>query len=433
MTRHLSPDMAPDEFDRLLAVWMDADAQRREPEGLLEATLMRTGRMRRRPAWLLPERWIPMQLTMRLQPVPRIAGVLVILGVIVALLAAAILIGSTRPLEPFGLAANGRIAFVSEGHIYTANPDGTDVVRVTSGPDIDGRPVWSHTASTVAFFRWASTSAMTADLMVLDVETHRVVRIAEDAAHLSVPSWSPDDRMLVFSKDGPGGPSIFIAPGDGSAPPARLDALGVAEAPIWAPDGARLAYIVPSGVAYRLYVANADGTDSRPITGTYGAVANGFSHGEMGLDWNPHDGRLLFAAGAQEGLTHLYVADPAGDASEKQVTFGSGTEYGATWSPDGMRIAYIASEPFTHGNAMVANADGSESKALIDEKVFFLTPHWSPDGTTIVVHPVAENAGIWLVDSQNGSVRVKLAYTPASYEDDAPGSADIWSFERVSP
>ena len=63
----------------------------------------------------------------------------------------------------------------------------------------------------------------------------------------------------------------------------------------------------------------------------------------------------------------------------------------------------------------------------------YLTPHWSPDGTTIVLHPVAENAGIWLVDSQTGSVRVKLAYTPASYEDDAPGSADIWSFERVSP
>ena len=33
MTRHLSPDMAPDEFDRLLAAWMDADAQRGNPRG----------------------------------------------------------------------------------------------------------------------------------------------------------------------------------------------------------------------------------------------------------------------------------------------------------------------------------------------------------------------------------------------------------------
>jgi Tol biopolymer transport system component len=434
MTRQWSPDIASDEFDRLIAAWMDADAHRREPEGLLEATLARTGHTRRRPSWLLPERWIPMQLTTRLQPVPRMIGLLVILGLIVALAAAVFLIGSWRPvLQPFGLAGNGRIAFVSEGDLYTANPDGTNAVPVTSGPEIDGRPIWSHVGSKVALFRWSSTSAAIADLMVLDVDSKTVVRIAEDAAQLSVPSWSPDDRMLAFSQDGPDGPSVYTARSDGSAPPTRLEALGVAEAPIWSPDGARIAYAVPSRFAYRIYVADADGTDPRPITGTYGAVANAFSHGEMGLAWSPDGGRILFAAGPQEGSTHLYVVDAAGDAPEEQLTFGRGTEYGATWSPDGMRIAYIASEPFTHGNVMVANADGSDSKSLIDEKVFYLTPHWSPDGTTIVVHPVAENEGIWLVDSQTGSVRVKLAYTPASYEDDAPGSADIWSFERVSP
>ena len=362
-----------------------------------------------------------MQLTTRLQPVPRIAGVLVVLGLIVALTAVAVLlIGSKRPLEPFGLAGNGRIAFVSEGDIHTANPDGTGVVRITSGPDFDGRPVWSHVGSKVAFFRWSSTSATTADLMVLDVDTLDVVRIAVGGAHLSVPSWSPDDRMLTFSQDGPGGPSVYTAPSDGSTTPSRLEALGVAEAPIWSPDGARIAYAVPSGFAYRIHVADADGTDPRPISGTYGAVANAFSHGEMGLAWSPDGGWILFAAGAQEGSTHLYVVDAAGDAPEEQLTFGNGTEYGATWSPDGKRIAYIASEPFTHGNVMVGNADGSDSKELIQEKVFYLTPHWSPDGTTIVLHPVAENAEIWLVDSQTGSIRVKLAYTPASYEDDAP-------------
>jgi Tol biopolymer transport system component len=434
MTRHLSPDVASDEFDRLLAAWIKADAVSREPDGLLEATLMRTGRMRRRPAWLLPERWIPMQLTMRLQPIPRIAAVLVILGLIVALAAVVVMIGS-RPavLEPFGLAGNGRIAFVSEGDIYTANPDGTDVVGIASGSDIDGRPVWSHIGSKVAFFRWSSTSATTADVMVLDVATGRVVRITSGAVQLSVPSWSPDDQMLTFSQDGPNGPAVYTARSDGSVPPTRLDALGVAEAPVWSPDGVRIAYVVPSGFAYEIHVADADGTDARPLTGTYGGVANGFSRGEMSLAWSPDGRRILFAAGAAEGSTHLYVVDAAGDSPEKQLTFGSGTEYGATWSPDGNRIAYIASEPFTHGNVMVANADGSDAKALIDRKVFYLPPLWSPDGTMIVLHAVDPDGGIWLVDSGTGTVRGKLASTPASFEDGTPGSADIWSFERVSP
>jgi hypothetical protein len=32
-----------------------------------------------------------------------------------------------------------------------------------------------------------------------------------------------------------------------------------------------------------------------------------------------------------------------------------------------------------------------------------------------------------------GTGRAKLSTTPASYEDGTPGSADIWSFERVLP
>ena len=39
-----------------------------------------------------------------------------------------------------------------------------------------------------------------------------------------------------------------------------------------------------------------------------------------------------------------------------------------------------------HGYLTVANADGSNQKRLIDTPVFWLTPHWSPDGTMIVVH-----------------------------------------------
>jgi Tol biopolymer transport system component len=438
MTRQrMSPDMAPDEFDRLIAAWIDADAPRREPEGLLDATLARTARMRRRPAWLLPERWIPMQLTMRLQPVPRMAGLLVILGLIVALAVAALLIGSRRPaLEPYGLAANGRIAFVSEGDIYTTNPDGTNALPVTSGPAIDGRPVWSHVGSKVAFFRWSSTSATTADLMVLDVQAGTVVQIVEGAANLSVPSWSPDDRMLAFSyADALGRPSVYTASADGSAVPTRLETLGAAEGPIWSTDGVRLAYIVLSGSAQRLGIADADGTDAEPLSRSYGAIAHGFGHGEMGIAWSPDGQRIVFAAGAEPGLSQLYMVDPAGGSPEEQITFGTGTAYGPTWSPDGKKIAYLAGEPFTHPNLMVADSDGSDSKRLIEEKVFYLTPQWSPDGTLIVVHSTVDAEGpIWLVDSTSGVVQAKLSTTPApGSEDDAPGSADIWSFERVLP
>ena len=46
----------PDDFDILLAAWLDADAHVREPDHLLASVLDRTSRSRPLPVWRLPER-----------------------------------------------------------------------------------------------------------------------------------------------------------------------------------------------------------------------------------------------------------------------------------------------------------------------------------------------------------------------------------------
>ena len=201
-----------------------------------------------------------MQLTSRLQPVPSIAGVLLVLGLILALAVAAVLIGSQRQrLDPFGPAANGRIAFVSEGDIYTANPDGTDPVAVTSGADIDGRPVWSHVGSKVAFLRWSSLAASTADLMVLDIDAGTLVPVAEGAVNVSVPSWSPDDRLPHVLALVNRSRSTLPPP---MAPPTREHSSLVARRRRRASrqDGRRLAYTAPTAGGQALFVVNLDGT-----------------------------------------------------------------------------------------------------------------------------------------------------------------------------
>ena len=76
------------EFDRLMTIWFDADAQVREPDDLLEDVVARTQRARRRPGWLIPERWIPVQLATRLQPVPRLAPLLLLVALLMAALVA---------------------------------------------------------------------------------------------------------------------------------------------------------------------------------------------------------------------------------------------------------------------------------------------------------------------------------------------------------
>ena len=109
------------DVDRVIAIWLTEVA----PEGrvdYLDETLVALDGVRQRPVWASPRRWLPMQMTLPRVVIPRAAPylallVLLLIGVIVAL---AIAGGQKRLPAPFGLAANGLVAFESEGDILVA-------------------------------------------------------------------------------------------------------------------------------------------------------------------------------------------------------------------------------------------------------------------------------------------------------------------------
>jgi hypothetical protein len=116
--------------------WLD---RRHGPaaDPVLDAALSRTRRTRQLPGWLLPERWLPMRLATRMASVPRLVPVLLIIGLLLAAAVAVAIVGSQRRLPPpFGLAAPGLVAFVADGDLWTANPDGSNRARLTTDPRI---------------------------------------------------------------------------------------------------------------------------------------------------------------------------------------------------------------------------------------------------------------------------------------------------------
>ena len=84
------------------------------------------GRTRQRPAWTFLERWLPMDIAVRRQGVPRAVLVFAVLGLLVALLVATVaFIGSRPSTPPITGATNGLLAFASGGDIVVVEPDGT--------------------------------------------------------------------------------------------------------------------------------------------------------------------------------------------------------------------------------------------------------------------------------------------------------------------
>ena len=109
-----------DGFDRTVSDWLDEQAGHGMP-GYLDEVLTRTTRTRQRPWWSSPERWLPVQSTARFAQVPRMAWLLVVLGLVVALGTAILVVGSPkRPPSPFGPAAQGNVLYAgTDGDIYS--------------------------------------------------------------------------------------------------------------------------------------------------------------------------------------------------------------------------------------------------------------------------------------------------------------------------
>ena len=137
-----------DGFERTVSDWLDEQAGHGMP-GYLDEALARTTRTRQRPAWSSLERWLPVDMTtnLRIAARPTLGRVLLLGAVLAALIGLALIaVGSRNPRvpSPFGLAANGQIAYWADGDILVADPDGTHAHAVISGPSDDDAPVYTR-------------------------------------------------------------------------------------------------------------------------------------------------------------------------------------------------------------------------------------------------------------------------------------------------
>ena len=163
------------------------------------------------------------------------------------------------------------------------------------------------------------------------------------------------------------------------------------------PDGHRIAFDSDRDGVRGVYVANADGTGARRISGP------GFASVPS---WSPDGRRVAFARAESSApsVWNLWIADSDGSSLRRLTRHRVGQAWGGSWFPDGRRLAYSVEDTL-----VILDLDSRDVRVLSSPRPGRLvrTPAVSPDGSRIVFQMYRD--GTWIADARTGEMKRVLA------------------------
>lgn len=328
-----------------------------------------------------------METRAQLGAVPRTIVVFALLALLTLALATAIAIGASNPPTlplPFGPAANGLIAYESEGDIFVVQPDGTGLRQITSDPAWEGAPIWSRDGTKLSYWRDAPLAEDASELVVTDLEGADPLVIARADGDTSDVIWSADGTEVMFSAvvsdlvpdDCPRlpgqkcGSRLFVAKTDGSGSTMVGDPDIDAQAPALSPDGTTVAFGGGIAGSEALYLMDWEGSDIRRLDTDIPNGGWAFGH----TSWAPDGRRLVTHDGGGSQRIWLIELD---DAHAVREVRSLGWGFYPDLAPDGSLVRYWLS--FT--TMALADPDSDEPPVTISSVD---GGYWAPDASGVL-------------------------------------------------
>jgi Tol biopolymer transport system component len=391
--------------------------------GLIERTPQR-------PAWMIPGRWLPMDLVTERVSSPRVPwralATIALIALLIAAVAAAY-VGSRPPLPaPFGVAANGRLAYNADGDVFIRDTLEGPSRAIMSGPTTDSIVGFSPRGDRLLLARQTDASY---ELFVAAADGSGPHRIGGPYVNPGRVDWSPDGSQIAISHAPGGVKTVVIVAADGSGEHA-LDVGMPAEDASWRPPlGQQLLFRGQLADGWALHVVTAAGGRATRLALHEDRLEAG-DYDSRGASWSPTGDRILYESleplpGSQLGTDglrlHVASIDPAGAATDiRRLEFDpfDDDELNATFTPDGQRIVFqrrlgwTPADPSsgtpTTDSLLIAAADGTGSATPLRVGSINgdgLSYALAPDGRSVIAHLWAEGQD-WIIDLDGGLPRL---------------------------
>ena len=279
--------------------------------------------------------------------------------------------GTCRLLTPFDASADGgwiayHLANCEEGECGPSDPQGgLWVVGANGSPRfvaegfLDAPWSWSPTGAQLAY-------ADVDELILLNPTTWEHTRIAIAPAAIRTIAWGPDGRSIAYSVEPPStgasDPTSFgvIVVRSGGEPETVSDASGV-EGIVWSPDGSSLLLDRVLSDRSLIEIIPTDGSGERVL------VEGPMDEGPGAPVWSPDGSRIAYIRTPRVGegySVEIWVIGADGqDGVRLGVTTGSWGG-GPVWLPDSQRVAWSSVVP---GYWLAVGADGGGFPQQIDQ------------------------------------------------------------------
>jgi Tol biopolymer transport system component len=397
-----------------------------------EEILARTSRAHQRPTWVFPGRWLAVGAALRRVPAwalpsRRWANVAVALLLVLALVAAAVYVGShwKRLPLPFGPASNGVVAYASMGDIYAFDPVTRTSRAIVTGPTYDHSPFFSPNGTKLAYLRGHGAGITLTEIVVADFDGSDPMVITPSPLP-EMPwevQWTPNSASIALITHPRGDGVLEIFDASRAAEPRVIDAhMKIDSFVFQPPDGRRILFRGQVGEDIRLYGMNADGSAITPVRAAQGSGYvqyydvswwgdSSVPSDKLGGVFSP-DGTKIVDAQWQvdDGVFSLRLHMMNADGSDDVVighSPGDLADAYPVFSPDGTRIAFarLRAETNSWRYAVLRLEDGkvTETGPEIPDGRMAMT--WSPDSTQILAIEHSYEQLIMVLDPDGGSFR----------------------------